>query len=403
MFRTMMFAVLAMVCCVGCRHTEPVMAPAAIDFNEELAPGTLALRKIPIGEYPDFTHEMLDPAALKRSIAGSLQYLKAPSSEQYYPYLDITHERAVATLVAMDKLVDQQEHAADGGAGFNRAIRERFDVYQSIGARDPGTGQYGGRVLFTGYFTPIYDGSLTRGGGYEYPLYKRPADLVSDPTDGEKASRKTADGQYVPYYTRAEIEGPSRPLAGQELVWLKSRWEAYVITVQGSARIRLTDGKMLEIGYAGLNGYEYVSPGMRMVADGVIEKSKLSAKALGAYFAGHPEALDKYLNLNPRYVFFTERAGGPFGSLNVPVTAMATIATDKSVYPRAMPAFLVCPIPTAGGGTRAFKGFMMDQDRGGAIRAAGRCDIFMGIGPSAEAIAGRQLNEGTLYYVAVRR
>ncbi len=49
-----------------------------------------------------------------------------------------------------------------------------------------------------------------------------------------------------------------------------------------------------------------------------------------------------------------------------------------------------------------YDGFMLDQDTGGAIRAAGRCDIYMGVGPQAEAIAGHQLHEGKLYYLAVK-
>jgi membrane-bound lytic murein transglycosylase A len=122
-----------------------------------------------------------------------------------------------------------------------------------------------------------------------------------------------------------------------------------------------------------------------------------------AFFRAHPDAGDKYLWLNPRYVFFVDRPGGPFGSLNVPVTPMASIATDKSVYPRAMPAFLCVPLPIdERGNTRAFSGIMLDQDRGGAIRAAGRCDIFMGVGPQAERIAGHQLHEGKLYYLALK-
>ncbi len=45
---------------------------------------------------------------------------------------------------------------------------------------------------------------------------------------------------------------------------------------------------------------------------------------------------------------------------------------------------------------------MLDQDTGGAIRAAGRCDIYMGIGEHAEQLSGRQLNPGQLYYLAIR-
>ena len=54
------------------------------------------------------------------------------------------------------------------------------------------------------------------------------------------------------------------------------------------------------------------------------------------------------------------------------------------------------------GQTQLFKGFMMDQDRGGASRAAGRCDIYMGVGEQAGRIAGHQLHEGELYYLAVK-
>jgi membrane-bound lytic murein transglycosylase A len=89
------------------------------------------------------------------------------------------------------------------------------------------------------------------------------------------------------YWTRAEIEADGK-LRGQELVWLKSRWEAYVVTVQGSARLRLPDGRTYEIGFAGTNGHPYVSPGRQMLADGAITRDQLSLKGLGRYFAEHP-------------------------------------------------------------------------------------------------------------------
>ena len=140
-----------------------------------------------------------------------------------------------------------------------------------------------------------------------------------------------------------------------------------------------------------------------MVADGVISKDQHTLRALREYFAARPEAMDKYLPLNQRYIFFAERPGGPFGSLNVPVTAFATIATDKSVYPRAMPAFLAVPVPTASGGVAPFRGLMLDQDTGGGIRASGRCDIYMGVGDRAEQLAGQELHAGELYYLAVKQ
>jgi membrane-bound lytic murein transglycosylase A len=306
--------------------------------------------------------------------------------------------------MALKDLVEREAERAplDGGRHFDAAIKSTFEVYKSIGAPDPNGGRYTEQVLFTGYFTPIYNASLTRDERHPFPLYKRPNDLLLDST-GEHASRRTPEGGTTPYYTRKQIE-QEHVLDGQELCWLADRFDAYVITVQGSARLRLPDGKIYEVGYAGNNGYEYTSPGRRMLADGVITKDQLTLNGLRGYFAAHPDAMDKYLSLNDRYIFFAERPGGPFGSLNVPVTAFATIATDKSVYPHAMPAFLAVPVPSPGGGgvVAPFRGLMLDQDTGGGIRASGRCDIFMGIGDQAEQLAGRELHPGELYYLAVK-
>jgi membrane-bound lytic murein transglycosylase A len=386
-------------------------APAApsVDYRRELPAGTLALVKIAPDQYPDFH---VDPASLpnvRASVRNSLAYLNRPSSRNaaFYPYLDISHDRAVATLTALDDLIGQELNP--GPPDVNRLaarIVERFDVYKSIGGPLSDNSGNSGKVLFTGYYTPICDASPTRTGDYIYPLYKRPADLIRDENTGVVSGRKLADGKIVPYYTRREIES-GNVLAGDELVWLKSRWLAYVVTVQGSAELRMPDGTLTSIGFSGDNGYDYTSPRARMLADGVISADQYTLSGLGKYFQEHPQDIDKYLSANDRYVFFTYRSGGPFGSLNVPVTAMATIATDKpaishDIYPRAMPAFLDVAIPSASGGFTPFRGFMMDQDTGGGIRASGRCDIYMGTGEQAEQIAGRQLQEGALYYIAIK-
>lgn len=392
----------------GCQKKKPPAKAPALNFTQELPPGQMALAKVPPGQYPDFAVSADDLPRVRNAVRNSLTYIHSPSSRQHYPYLDITHERAVATLERLAALLDSvsgQPPRGDGRIDLNAAVREEFEVYKSIGAPKPDNSGYTGQVLFTGYFTPIYEASLTRQGPYQWPLYKRPADLVGGQVgpDGNPApaQRQTRAG-LVPYPTRQEIEQGGL-LQGQELVWLTDRWQAYVITVQGSGRLRLPDGRIVEVGYAGTNGQPYVSPGRRMVDEGVIRKEDLSLKTMGQYFAAHPEAMDRYLWLNPRTTFFTFTRGGPFGSLGVPVTPLATIATDKSVYPRGMPAFLVVPIPNASGaGTHPFRGLMLDQDTGGAIRAAGRCDIYMGVGSAAEQLAGRQLETGELYYLAIK-
>ena len=391
---------VALIAVAGCQQKRPPVAKEAakIDYTAPLPEGEVALKQIGPAEYPDFSAGFVsgDLDAVRKSAENSLKFFARPSSAKAYPYLNITHDRAMATLMAFREVLDQA--SSMNSQQLNQLIAEKFDVYASVGAPSPDGRGFTGEVLFTGYYTPTFDASLTKGGPYQFPLYKRPADLISD-EGGERAGRKTDKGN-VPYYTRQDIEA-GQLLDGQELVYLTSRWNAYVVTVQGSGRLRLPDGKIMEVGYAGTNGYPYTSPGRQMVKDGVIPADQLSFDTMRNYFQANPVAMDKYLWLNQRTTFFTETHGGPFGSINVPVTAFATIATDKSVYPAGMVAFVNVPMSYAGKNLAGR--FMMDQDRGGAIRSAGRCDIYMGVGEGAEQMSGRQLSAGRLYYLAVKK
>jgi membrane-bound lytic murein transglycosylase A len=166
----------------------------------------------------------------------------------------------------------------------------------------------------------------------------------------------------------------------------------------------MTDGTQMLIGYAGNNGHEYTSIGKLLVADGKLSRNTLSLPAIRRYFQGHPEELDIYTRRNERFVFFKQYAENtwPAGSLGVEVTALRSLATDKSVFPRGLPTLVVTRIPTGTSGSQSFDQFMADQDTGGAIRAPGRADIYMGAGPEAEHIAGQQLYEGRLYYLILK-
>jgi membrane-bound lytic murein transglycosylase A len=90
--------------------------------------------------------------------------------------------------------------------------------------------------------------------------------------------------------------------------------------------------------------------------------------------------------------------------LNEPVTAMRSIATDKSIFPRGALCFLEAPLPldVAKDGQGVYRGFVLDQDAGGAIRAPGRCDVYMGVGEEAGELAGHTWAEGRLYYLILK-
>lgn len=363
------------------------------DYNRPLPPGQLALRKIPPERYPDFGAGFYNKRGLADAVRRSLNYLRKASSRRFFPYGDVTHERAVASLHAFLEVLER----ADSPQALDGAIRDGFDVYQSVGCDDAGT------VLFTGYYCPIFEGRRQREGPFRYPLYGAPPDLMKD-ADGNILGRRTPEGGVAPYHTRAEIE-EQRLLQGLEVAWLKDPFEAYVVSVQGSGKLRQADGSIYEVGYAGNNGHTYEPVADAMIADGVIRREELSLQTLLHYFAAHPQDVAKYTRKNPRFVFFKESPGGPYGSINERVTPYRTIATDKEIYPRACLAYVTTRMPAVQGDQvvqKSFSSFVLDQDTGGAIRAAGRCDVFIGTGPAAERVAGRVYSEGAVYYVFLK-
>jgi membrane-bound lytic murein transglycosylase A len=64
--------------------------------------------------------------------------------------------------------------------------------------------------------------------------------------------------------------------------------------------------------------------------------------------------------------------------------------------------FVLSTLPAPRGTSLPFEQLMFDQDTGGAIRTAGRADLYLGVGPSAESRAGATKEEGQLYYLFLR-
>ena len=380
-------------CCLFKKKGEVTIIEAP-DYERQLPPGQYALRKITDpARIPDISLACYSTLDLRRGIDNSLSYLSKPSSKQFFPSNGITHEHAVASLKAFGEMLDQGLI----GRPLEAAIKARFDFYQSVGCDDRGT------VLYTGYYTPIFDGSLEQSEKYRYPLYGQPKDLVKGP-NGEILGRQAADGAITPYPARREIEQAGM-LRGQEVAWMADPFEVYIAHVQGSAKLRLADGSLTTLGYAANNGHEYQSVGRKMIDDGIMPASGLSLKSMIDYFKANPHQIDKYVNHNPRYVFFRTDSGDPRGSLNEPVIPMRTIATDKSIYPRGSMSLIKTRLPRPTGGSVAkapYTGFTLDQDTGGAIRAPGRCDVYMGVGDEAGRMAGQVYEEGTLYYLFLK-
>jgi membrane-bound lytic murein transglycosylase A len=397
------FAGLAGTACIfilfitACVTPEPPPEPPAKpDYSRPLEPGERALLKVARSDYPNFSMAFRDREKLLQAVDESIAYMNKPSSRMYFPVEGITHTRVQRSLDRFKQIVRTSTSSSD----FASKIKREFDVYMSTGCDRKGT------VLYTGYCEPIVTASLERTARFNVPLYRLPDDLVKD-EEGVTLGRRTSTGALVSYYTRQEID-EDKVLAGKglELAWVADPLDAYIIHVQGSATLKLLDGTMLKIGYSGKNGRPYRSLGKALVKDKKLTADEVSLDSIRRHFRNNPSELMRYLYKNESYIFFTEHDGGPYGSIGAEVTPYHSVATDKSVFPRASVTFLDTSLPVRDRNGRVvfkpYHGFALDQDTGGAIRSAGRVDVFMGTGQEAEFLAGRVKHEGKLYYLFLR-
>ncbi|HBE36745.1 MAG TPA: murein transglycosylase, partial [Cyanobacteria bacterium UBA11368] len=126
------------------------------------------------------------------------------------------------------------------------------------------------------------------------------------------------------------------------------------------------------------------------------------------FFRRNPLELSNYIPRNNRFIFFRETFGAPaMGSIQVPVTAERSIATDKSLMPPGALALIHTrvPFPTAVKGRmeqRLVSRYVLDQDTGSAIKGPGRVDYYMGTGEVAGDRAGVIGWNGQLYYLLLK-
>lgn len=327
-----------------------------------------------------------DRAALLRAIDYSLRYLRGGGAAAAYgvtaPRTGITRRRVQRSLWRLRQLLV----ACRTPQALQAAIAREFTFYAPADS-----------VHCTGYYEPLYAASRRRHDQFRYPLYRLPPRFGSWP---------------FPHPTRAELEGadalhaPDR-LRGHEIAWLRDRLEAYLVQVEGSARLRFENGRIVRIAYAGHTAWPYTGLGRQLVADGKISFEALTQQSLIAYFRRNPQELDAYVPRNRRFVFFREAGGGaPGGSLGLPLTPERSIATDKTVMPPGAPALLQIdftnPEAVARFGRAHVTRLVLDQDAGAAIQGAGRVDLYCGSGAWAGERAGAINAYGRLRYLLLK-
>ncbi len=382
--------VLTLAIVVGC---YPVL-------KKEVEQPEEALRQVRFFS-PEFRDDM-DLDSLTLAVGRSMEYLSrlSPGMVFHYGADGFTSKQVRESHKAFLDLLSKRLAPDD----LSREIRKRFRIYRAVGR--PGNRQ----VLFTGYYEPVYEASLAPDEAFRYPLYRQPGDLIridlslfNERFKGESIVARIEGNKVLPYYSRHRIEA-ERVLAGKglEVAWLRDPLDVTFLHIQGSGRLKLPDGKEVLVQYQASNGRPYRSIGRYMIEKGLLTHEEMSMQAIRKYLAENPKALDEVLDYNPSYVFFRRVENGPLGSIGVLLTPGRSIALDSRIFPRGALGFIVCQKPSFNeqgeiiGWTR-FSRFVVNQDTGGAIRGAGRADIFWGNGPYAELTAGHLRQEGDLY------
>lgn len=230
-----------------------------------------------------------------------------------------------------------------------------------------------GNVQFTGYYTPVLEARLTRQGEFQYPLYRMPTNSRSKLPSRAAIYNGALSPSLIAAYSNSIMDN-------------------FMMEVQGSGYVDFGDGKPLTFfGYAGKNGHPYRSIGKVLIDNGEVEKKDMSMLAIRDWADKHNDTeVRKLLEENPSFVFFKPEPFTPVrGASAIPLVALASVASDRSIIPAGT--VLLAEIPVLDN-TGKFTGeyqmrLMVALDVGGAIKGH-HFDIYHGIGKDAGHMAG---------------
>ena len=267
-----------------------------------------------------------------------------------------------------------------------------FTPYQLIGQNNQEDG------LITGYYESYLNGSLTKTKKFKYPIYKTPKDLIIvdlakiyPELKKYRLRGKLKGDRLIPYDSRESLEKRNDL---EPICYIDNKIDLFFLQIQGSGKIKLQDGTMLNVGYANQNGRRYYSIGRKLIQMGVIKREDISLQTIKQYLENHPDKIDEILNLNESYVFFRKNNQGATGSLGVELVAFRNLAVDRKFIPLGYPVFINTTNPL---NNKIISRIAIAADTGGAIKGDIRADFFCGFGEYAKKLAGHMKQKGKLY------
>lgn len=290
-----------------------------------------------------------------------------------------------------ENLKEVCEKSFDSSKGYE-FFTQNFTPYQLIGDDKEEQG------LITGYYEPLLKGSFAKTEVYKYPIYKTPDDMytidlssVYPELKKYRLRGKIKGNRIIPYDSREQIEKRNDLEA---ICYVDNKVDLFFLQIQGSGKVQLENGEIINIGYAQQNGRKYYAVGRKLIEKGYIAKKDISLQSIKKWLESNPEKMDEILNLNESYIFFTESSKSATGSLGVPLVAKRNLAVDRSYIPLGFPVFINTSNPLT---NEKINSLMVAADTGGAIKGEIRADFFFGFGEEAKELAGKMKQKGKLY------
>jgi membrane-bound lytic murein transglycosylase A len=358
-----------------------------------------AIHRVAPTAWPQLSDE-LSPESYDKAAAQSIAYLRSlPEKTLPLGKIEVGPQHLIATIEELGRTLRE----AQSPEQLQQLLQARFDLYR-----------IGKEAHFSSYYMPTLPASRIRTAEYKYPLYKKPKDLIevdlgafNKKQAGKTLVARIANGKVVPYFNRQDIDvRDSLKGRGLEVAWLKDGFDRLNIHIQGSGILRYADGSEELAGYAATSGHKYKSVGLTVVGAGAMTRKEITAQTLKKYLQDHPEGEAWLISQNPRYTFFKVRplpAGGePSGKIDRPLTAGRSIAIDPTTVPLGAVAFIQFRMAQANDNgallmRHSTQRFVHAQDVGGAIKGAGRVDLYVGHGPQAHATAHKVWDKGEMY------
>jgi membrane-bound lytic murein transglycosylase A len=266
--------------------------------------------------------------------------------------------------------------------------------------------------FLTGYYEPIAEGAREKADGYDYPLYRKPPNLlpggrmqIAGATGGKGKNKHKR--RLVAFHDRAAIDDGVLEGRNLEICYLKDPIEAFFAHIQGSVRVKLDDGRLMRLNYQAANGHPYYAVGRWLIEHKIVSKDDMSMDRIREWMERNPKEGEELRRRNKSYVFFRETKLSndeePIGAQGISLTPGRSIAVDRNLHVYGTPFFISATLPIESEKPDTpFRRLMIAQDTGGAIVGPARADIYFGAGDEAASIAGRMRHNASSCWCRVR-